>query len=330
MAPVSANPDAAAAAAAWYARLHADDVTPADRAAFGRWLAADDAHDQAWHDLVSATRILDEARDDPALLAMIAATHSEVCASPPRRWWPMAAAAAVLLSIGGAAALVVDRHASTPATEIADTRYATPIGRSRDIALPDGTLMTLDAESSVRVAAPGATRRVAIDRGQAFFKVAHDAGHPFIVAAGGNNVTALGTQFAVRTATDRVVVSLIEGSVRVDTPAIGRAMTLVPGNTLTVGRSGLQLTRAGADTATGWRKGELTFDATPLNQVVAELNRYSVQRIELADARLASRVFSGVLKTDGGGPALADALSAYGVARVTHVDRTRLVLASQP
>lgn len=330
MDPVSANPDAAAAAATWYARLHADDATPADRAAFGQWLAAEDAHDQAWHDLVSATRVLDAGRDDPALLAMIAAARSQARTGPTRRWWPMAAAAAVLLTIGGTATLVVDRHASLPTTRIAATRYATPVGRSRDIALPDGTLMTLDADSAVRVAAAGATRRVAIDRGQAFFKVAHDAHHPFIVSTAGSSVTALGTQFAVRTATDRVVVSLVEGSVRVDTPAIGRAMRLVPGNTLTIGRSGLHLTSAGADTATGWRKGELTFDATPLDQVVAELNRYSAQRIELGDARLAKRVFSGVLKTDGGGPALADSLSAYGFARVTYVDRTRLVLASRP
>lgn len=330
MNPASANPDAAAAAAAWYARLHADDATPADRAAFGRWLSAEDAHDRAWHELVSATRILDDARDDPVILAMIAASRGEARAAPARRWRRMAAAAAVLISIGGTAALLVDRQPSPPAVRIAETRYVTPIGRSRDIALPDGTLMTLDAASTVRVAASGATRRVAIDRGQAFFKVAHDARHPFIVFAGGNSVTALGTQFAVRTAADRVVVSLVEGSVRVDAPAISRAMTLVPGNTLMVGRSGLQLISAGADSATGWRRGELTFDATPLRQVVAELNRYSVQRIELTDARLANRVFSGVLKTNGGGPALADALSAYGVARVAYVDRTRLALASAP
>lgn len=329
MDPVPASPDAAAAAASWYARLHADDATPADRAAFGRWLAAEDAHDQAWHELVATTRLLDAARDDPALRAMIAATRSEIGTRPQRRWWPMAAAAAVVLAVGGTTALVLDRD-TQPATQIAETRYATPAGRSRDITLADGTRMTLDADSAVRVAAPGATRRVGIDRGQAFFAVAHDARHPFVVSAGGNSVTALGTQFAVRTATDRVVVSLVEGSVRVDTPEIGRATTLVPGNTLTIGRTALQLTRAGAETATGWRKGTLTFDAAPLTEVVAELNRYSVQRIELGDSRLARRVFSGVLKTDGGGTALADALSAYGVARVRYADRTRLVLASQP
>lgn len=329
MDPASADPDAAAAAAAWYARLHADDATPADRAAFGRWLSAEDAHDRAWHELVSATRVLDDARDDPALLAMIAATRDDARAAP-RRWWPMAAAAAVLLSIGGTTALVLDRHATTAATEVAAVRYATPVGRSRDITLADGTLMTLDADSAVRVSAPGSSRRVAIDRGQAFFQVAHDAAHPFVVSAAGNSVTALGTQFAVRTASERVVVNLVEGSVRVDTPVLGRTTTLVRGNTLTIGASGLHLTRAGADIATGWRKGELTFDATPLGQVVAELNRYSAQRIELADARLANRVFSGVLKTDGGGTALADALSAYGIAHVKYADGNRLVLAPLP
>ncbi|MEK9209803.1 FecR family protein [Sphingomonas sp. 2378] len=327
MGSVSRDPDAAAAS--WYARLHADNATPADRAAFGQWLSANDAHDRAWHELVSTTRILDDARSDPALLAMVAAARDDTRPAPARRWWPMAAAAAVLLSIGGTAALVVDRYAAGPATQVADTRYATPTGLMRHITLPDGTLMTLDAESAVRVAVPGATRRVAIERGQAFFQVAHDARHPFIVSADGNRVTALGTQFAVRAAADRVVVSLIEGSVRVDSRTMGRAMTLVPGNRLTIDRSGLQLTSAGADTATGWRKGELTFEATPLREVVAELNRYSTQRIELTDKQLANRVFSGVLKIEGGGNALADALSAYGIARVIYADKTRLALASQ-
>jgi len=327
MGSVSRDPDAAAAS--WYARLHAHDATPADRAAFGQWLSADDANDRAWHELVSTIRILDDARSNPALLAMVAAARDQARPAPVRRWWPMATAAAVLMSIGTTAALVVDRHAARPATQVADTRYVTPTGRVRTVTLPDGTLMTLDAASAVRVAAPGATRRVAIDRGQAFFKVAHDARHPFIVSAGGNSVTALGTQFAVRAVADRVVVSLVEGSVRVDSRVMDRTMTLVPGNMLMIDRSGVQLTSAGADIATGWRKGELTFEATPLKEVVAELNRYSTQHIELTDKRLQNRVFSGVLKIDGGGSALADALSAYGIARVIYADKTRLALASQ-
>jgi ferric-dicitrate binding protein FerR (iron transport regulator) len=53
-------------------------------------------------------------------------------------------------------------------TEIADVRYATPIGGLHTITLADGTVMTLDAASAVRVSAPGSVRRVAIERGQAF------------------------------------------------------------------------------------------------------------------------------------------------------------------
>ncbi len=327
MPPASASQDAAAEAAAWYARLHADDASPADRAAFGRWLSAEDSHDRAWHELVATTRTLDDARDDPALQAMMAAARG---AAPARsaRWGSMAAAAALILAIGGTTAVLQRDHAAPVRTAAADMVYATPIGRIREVVLPDGTRMTLDAGSSVRVARPGATRRVQIERGQAFFKVAHDAAHPFIVTVGRDTVTALGTQFAVRTATDRVVVSLIEGAVRVDTPVLGRTTTLAPGNRLTIGRTGLHLAKVGADAATGWRNGELTFEATPLAEVAADLNRYSRQRIIFADPRLGRRAFSGVLKTDGGGRALADALSAYGIAHVETVDDTRLVLAS--
>lgn len=293
MGPVSARPDIAAQAAAWYARLHASDATPADRMAFDRWLAADDRHSSAWDDLTRASRALDAGRDDPALLAMIAAVRGDAPAMR-RRWWPAVAAAALVLAVGGGTALMFDRTADTQATQIADTRYTTPIGGPREITLADGTRMTLDAASAVHVAASGAIRRVVIEHGQAFFKVAHDPAHPFVVAANGNSVTALGTQFAVRAASDRVTVSLIEGSVRVDTPAINRVTTLAPGNSLTIGPIGLQLTTADADTATGWRKGELTFDSIPLGDVVTELNRYSTQRIEITSPHLAKRVFSGI------------------------------------
>lgn len=326
MAPNSARPDPAAQAATWYARLHADDATPADRMAFDRWLAADAVHGDAWDRVTRTAHMLDAGRHDPALQAMIAAARGGGPAVR-RRWWPAAAAAAVVLAVGGGAVMLLDRPATTVAPQVAETRYATPVGRTREVALADGTQLTLDAASAVRVAAPGAIRRVVIEHGQAFFKVAHDPAHPFVVVTGRNSVTALGTAFAVRTAPDRVVVSLVEGSVRVDTPAIRRVTTLSPGNTLTIGRAGLQLATSGADSVAGWRRGELTFDATPLGEVAAELNRYSAQRIEIASPALARRVFSGVLKTDGGGRALADALGAYGIARVAVADPTRLVLA---
>jgi transmembrane sensor len=319
--------DVAAQAASWYARLHADDAVPAKRMAFDRWLAADEAHRAAWEAQTHIVKTLDAGRDDTELLAMIAAARGTPSAKP-KRWWPMAAAATVLIALGGTTAMILDDRVNQLPTEIADVRYATPIGGVRAITLADGTVMTLDAASAVRVSASGAVRAVAIEYGQAFFKVAHDPAHPFIVSAGRNSVTALGTQFAVRSGADRIVVSLIEGSVRVDTPAIRRVTTLVPGNALTIDRKGLQLTAAGADVAAGWRNGELTFDSIPLSEVVANLNRYSSQRIELADTRLAKRVFSGVLKTDQGGSALVDALSAYGIAHVKAESTARLVLAS--
>ena len=139
MGSVSRDPDAAAAS--WYARLHADDATPADRAAFGQWLSADDEHDRAWHELVSTTRILDDARSDPALLARVAAARDQARPAPARRWWPMAVAAAAVLSIGGTATLVVDRYAAGPATPGAGPPHWKPAGPEGAITPPAGKLI---------------------------------------------------------------------------------------------------------------------------------------------------------------------------------------------
>ncbi|MEJ1961315.1 MAG: FecR domain-containing protein [Gammaproteobacteria bacterium] len=62
----------------------------------------------------------------------------------------------------------------------------------------DGSAITLNTDSQLRVALTEAERRVDLKQGEAFFEVAKDSTRPFVVEAGRKRVVAVGTKFSVR------------------------------------------------------------------------------------------------------------------------------------
>src|SRR3546814_8615001 len=74
----------------------------------------------------------------------------------------------------------------------------------------------LSSDSRIVVALSRSERRIDLQRGEAFFHAARDAGRPFVVAAAGHRVIAVGTRFAVRRDADGVRVVVTEGLVRLE------------------------------------------------------------------------------------------------------------------
>lgn len=323
--------DADEAAAFWYARLQGD-AGPDDRRRFAEWRLASAEHRRAWDALERADRRLDALIGHPALAARLAdarrgtdrparpggASFSGPFSGTAR----LALAASLTLAILGGAAFVASPWMRRPAARPAaptGTHYATAVGERRTITLADGSRVTLDTDSALFVPRPwGGRRDVTLVRGQALFDVARDPARPFVVTSRGRTVRALGTRFAVRDEPDRFSVALLEGKVRVDLPQAGAtARILAPGDTLDLQGKTLTLRHGHAAAEAGWMRGRLSFDARPLADIVAELNRYSPRRIVLDDAALGQRAFSGTFDlSPEGSRALVVALQGYGLARV--------------
>lgn len=228
---------------------------------------------------------------------------------------------------------------------------ATRIGERLEQTLADGSRVTLNTDSAIHVDFTGRERRVTLVRGEAFFEVAKDPTRPFVVAAASRRVVAVGTAFAVRMQAQQLRVTLVEGRVRVigaaaapaaeaapgqaavANPGPGAGATgaaapieLEPGSALIADASGAaRVERLDAGLATSWRTGRLVFDDQPLAEVVAEMNRYSVQRLEIATPALGRRRVSGVFEATGGA-AFAAALETYGIVRSTRTSPTTLLL----
>ena len=329
-------------AARWFARRRSGEMSVQESAALQEWLAADPAHRQAYRNLQIAWSDVETMRDDPAMMAMRQQAMDET-RGPSRAFLIRAVAACVtILILAGVVAM-------TPAlmwnaNRYSDQEYRTSTGQRATVTLPDGSEVTLNTDSLVRTRTSKDRRLVQLVRGQAFFRVAKDKSHPFVVTAAGRTVTALGTAFDVRVDDGRSFqVTLVEGKVRVEAPLTlpirrepgqkaplprTQATEMVAGTQLRAS-SDIKWDLAPANVAreTSWMSGQLIFYSAPLSHVVAELNRYSDRKLVIDNAAYARRPISGAFRV-GDVESFARGLETYRLARVESETAEAIVLAA--
>jgi len=175
--------------------------------------------------------------------------------------------------------------------------------------------------SKVAVHYTKAERRLTLERGQARFDVAHDASRPFSVIAGDREIIATGTAFNVDMLAPEVRVTLIEGRVIVRqqgrnplrrAPSGSKAVALRAGQSLVAKEDGAPAKIASADLAqaTAWQQGQLVFNNEPLAQAVQRVNRYTSQRIAVADDTVGAITVSGTFNA-GDVDAFVEAVNSF-------------------
>jgi transmembrane sensor len=168
--------------------------------------------------------------------------------------------------------------------------YATGIGGHKIIALSDGSKIELNTDSIVRVDVAANHRIASLDRGEAYFQIAHADDSPFVVTANDRRITVLGTKFSVRADTNSTEVTLFEGRVWFSSrhsASAANAALLTPGDVLVATAKSTSITRKSAGDLTkmlGWRRGVLVFGNTALADAATEFNRYNRQKIIVADS----------------------------------------------
>jgi transmembrane sensor len=299
-------------AADWVAREDRGELGPEGATALDAWLAEHPDHVAAYDATKRAMGRLDDMAADPRILALRAsALSTRTLAGAPL--WRMAAtlAAAVVLTGGGIATIMGDRSPSTAVAVLEQVVhpsaavYRTSVGERSTVTLPDGSVATLNTDTVLRVGFTRKTRGVHLVRGQALFEVAHGKARPFEVYAGDRVITAIGTVFDVRLQGGDVKVALVEGRVRVQSraPAPARAdptpqVIMAPGELLDAPlEAPMRVQNVDVGRETSWRSGVLVFDETPLAEAVAELNRYSRERLVINDPAIADFHVTGVFKT---------------------------------
>jgi len=292
-------------ASEWLARLAADDVTADDRARFEAWREAHPLNAKAYDELSATWQELVSA--GPLVRAVNFGQVMNAAARPPvrrSRWVAFAADAGIgVLALVSAWNYYLQRE---------ESGFQTAVGEQAKIALPDGSSFDLNTNSRIRVQYSPNTRVIHLDRGEAFFKVAHDTQRPFWVRAGNSWVRAVGTAFNVYIRPSGVEVTVSEGTVRVvsegsseppptDVPTATTAASVTAGEQVDVqGRAEVihQLDSAQLSRLLAWRKSTLYFQDQPLGEVVEELMRYTNLKIEIDDAALRDVPVGGTFQTN--------------------------------
>lgn len=265
-------------AADWFLRNQESGRTT--DAAFLAWLNGDAGNKAAYE---AAERMMGEARG--AILTDPALRDFEVEAGG-RRVGPVILSA---LAIGLAGSLFL--LADGPMRLRADAMSGT--GEMPVITLADGSTLQLNASSAVAYDFTATARTVTLLRGEAFFQVARDIGRPFVVAARGGRITALGTAFDVRLGDDATDVTVTEHAVTLT--ASGPMVRLEEGQRAAYRPDGTigEIRPADMLATLAWRRGQLVVDNATVAEVVAEIGRHFRGRIVITSAALAERRVSG-------------------------------------
>ncbi len=320
------EPNASRAVAAdeavdWFFRQQEPGFGAADRHALAEWLLLSPLHVEEYLAVSLAWSVAGSddatAGDKDALLAaakvelaagnVVPLRASESLAhgalrysDAPAAWSRIWRYAAILLVLIGTGILGVRIAAR-------DTVYATTPGEQRSVVLADGSVVTLNTDSSVRVALRPRSRDMNLLRGEALFQVARDSARPFVVRTSGAEVRALGTVFNVRVDAGKVQVAVLEGhvAVRATEPSAGSG-TDAPGDIpapaelqagdRAVVDDGAILVGTGQPLAavSAWRERKLVFRNETLESVVGEFNRYRLRPLRLRDPDIRFLRISGV------------------------------------
>lgn len=219
-------------------------------------------------------------------------------------------------------ALTLDGH--LPAFYFQDARtaqegfkrgiYTTAIGERREVTLPDNSRIMMNTGTRMGVDYSLHSRDVSIQYGEASFTVVHQPDRPFTVHAGQRDFLAVGTHFNVRVLTpDNVELTVTDGMVKLlyarpvipDTPEL-RRMPLTYGEE-TVGALETALVEPGyqsirkleageLEAVVAWQRGMILFERETLENVLAEVDRYTTTKFVLADPALRSIRVSGYFR----------------------------------
>lgn len=334
-------------AALWFVRVQDPDFAASDGEEFASWLAASAEHVQAYLSVASVTHdirevaaaydvdelveLAREAADEQNVVALLgpdaslalsadeehpggalaaAATAGKVRRRRPMLW---ATAAGAVLAVVGVTLGLLQLAAPDPGL------YTTGVGEQVSFPLGDGSVVTLNAQSTLRVAYGDAFRDVRLIAGEAMFDVEKDPNRAFRVITDRAVIEAIGTQFNVRNRGGDTTVTVVEGIVDVrSTPgrsaspgavaqqpdAAGPPPAALHPRRLTVGQQArvtggeVAVSEANVQRATSWRERRLVFEAWALADVVAEFNLYNDQQFVIDDPDLATRAISGAFSAD--------------------------------
>ena len=195
-------------------------------------------------------------------------------------YWTMTAAATV--------AIVLSLFLSYPALDkgnrLSAVNITVPVGQMSRLKLSDGTEIWLNSNSQLDVVDGNRDERIVELKGEAFFEVAKDPEHPFIVRCGDRSVKVLGTSFNVTSySPDNFSVKLFTGSVEMTDALADYSCTLKPGEQIDFENGHYVRNSENGYDNYGWKGGKQSFADASLETIMRRVGDYYGVSIKFQD-----------------------------------------------
>jgi len=302
-------------AASWVAQLDKGKLSPSDQLALAEWMARSPQHTQTIRHFAKLWGGIDltfDAAIKPVSdISIWAVVKSWIIVRPMR----FASTVTLTFVVMAALSLFIQPNNTSNSTGNYQV-FQVSKGEKVIQALSDGTNIHLNTDTLVEVQYSKTARTLRLLRGEAFFEVAKDPSRPFHVYAGEARVAAIGTAFSVKLEGGSIDVIVSEGKVRFDRvgESSGKTLTQVEktvkvdtpvfmeaGQSMKFENQIQKVAEIDQDILQrklAWQRGEIVFSGDSLENVVAEMNRYSIKTIVISDKELRSLRVSGVFRSD--------------------------------
>jgi ferric-dicitrate binding protein FerR (iron transport regulator) len=192
----------------------------------------------------------------------------------------------------GSVGMMLNQVKQNQSAEVFYTETYVPKGEKSELTLPDGTHITINADTKLRIPSNfSASNRQLELEGEAYFKVMHDSDNPFIVKTESINIEVLGTSFDLSCYADEDMVTTVldEGKIRF----AGANNNKVNGTYLQPGETAYYHKSSGVfrvmetvktDKASAWKQGIITFKDMPFYLLVKKIERQYNVEIEVDES----------------------------------------------
>jgi transmembrane sensor len=199
---------------------------------------------------------------------------------------------------------------------IEENILTTPRGGQYQLELPDGTKVWLNSASSITYpTAFSGSQRFVIITGEVYFEVVHNASMPFVVKAGNDVITDLGTSFNINAYREEgsITTTLLQGSVKIFVGS--KTNLLFPGQqeiTSVEGESATIKKDVDTDKVVAWKSGKMSFAEASVRQLMNEISRWYDVDIEYSGS-VPNKIFYGSISRDVPLSTILNALRSYGL-----------------
>lgn len=323
-------------AARWISRRMGSIASSEQDHEFASWLAASTAHKIAYLRLESAWRHAERLKElrsttevsnrlvDSSEAARVHAAHQingRVAVVVGKRQWFWALAASLII-VSSAWMLF----------KPAGTSYSTVAGQTQPLSLSDGTLVTMDTQTQLKIDDNSRHRAIHLYKGAALFKVVHDNSRPFSVNIGDFEFTDIGTRFIVRLDGGETRLAVLEGSVRIQQMGLFNSASrreIPAGTSVIIRKDQINVSALSNDEASrlvSWVDGYIEFKDVRLADAVREFNRYHAEQLIINDPRLDDVRLGGRFKYADLTGFLTQLQRAFGITAISEGEHIKLSL----